>query len=210
MLKHSDVWRAIDRLAEKYSMSASGLARRAGLDPTTFNKSKRITKEGKQRWPSTESIAKILTATGASLAEFVSQMGEENAEIMAQRLPVIGYAQASNQGNFDEAGHPAGSGWDEVLFPQVGDPNAFAMEISGDSMEPIFRDGDTVIVSPSANFRRGDRIVIKTKSGEIIVQELTRQSARKIELASLNPAQSDRVLDTEEIAWMARIIWASQ
>jgi len=68
MLKHADVWRAIDRLAQKHGMSASGLARRSGLDPTTFNKSKRITKEGKQRWPSTESIAKVLTATGDSLA----------------------------------------------------------------------------------------------------------------------------------------------
>ena len=79
MLKHGDVWRAIDRLAAKYDMSPSGLARRAGLDPTTFNKSKRITKEGKQRWPSTESISKILAATGASLAEFVGQIGEDNA-----------------------------------------------------------------------------------------------------------------------------------
>jgi hypothetical protein len=76
MLKHADVWRAIDRLAEKHGMSPSGLARRSGLDPTTFNKSKRITKEGKQRWPSTESVAKVLTATGDSLAEFVAQMGE--------------------------------------------------------------------------------------------------------------------------------------
>jgi phage repressor protein C with HTH and peptisase S24 domain len=68
MLKHSDIWHAVDRLAARYSMSPSGLARRAGLDPTTFNKSKRITREGKQRWPNTESIAKILEATGASIA----------------------------------------------------------------------------------------------------------------------------------------------
>ena len=76
MLTHADVWRAIDRLAQEYGLSASGLARRAGLDPTTFNKSKRITREGKNRWPSTESVAKVLTATGASLNEFVSYVGE--------------------------------------------------------------------------------------------------------------------------------------
>ena len=210
MLKHADIWRAIDRLATKHGMSASGLARRSGLDPTTFNKSKRITKEGKQRWPSTESVSKVLAATGDSLAEFVALMGEENASILAQRVPVIGYAQAGDKGYFDDAGYPTGSGWDEVLFPQIGDTHAFALEISGSSMEPIYRDGDTIVVSPAAGIRRGDRVVVKTKEGEIMAKELSRQSARKIELASLNKDHPDRSLGVEEIDWMARIVWASQ
>jgi phage repressor protein C with HTH and peptisase S24 domain len=66
-LTHSNVWRAIDLLAAKYRMSVSGLARRAGLDPTTFNPSKRISPDGKPRWPSTETIAKILATTGEPL-----------------------------------------------------------------------------------------------------------------------------------------------
>lgn len=210
MLRHADIWRAIDRLATKHGMSASGLARRSGLDPTTFNKSKRITKEGKQRWPSTESVSKVLAATGDSLAEFVALMGEENASILAQRVPVIGYAQAGDKGYFDDAGYPTGSGWDEVLFPQIGDQHAFALEISGSSMEPIYRDGDTIVVSPAAGIRRGDRVVVKTKEGEIMAKELSRQSARKIELASLNKDHPDRSLGVEEIDWMARIVWASQ
>ncbi len=210
MLRHADVWRAIDRLAEKHGMSPSGLARRSGLDPTTFNKSKRITKEGKQRWPSTESIAKILAATGDSLAEFVAQMGEENAAVLAQRIPVIGYAQAGEKGYFDDAGYPAGSGWDEVLFPQIADPHAFGLEISGQSMEPIYRDGDTIIVSPSAGIRRGDRVVLRSREGEVMAKELARQSARKVELVSLNREHPDRILDVEDIDWIARIVWASQ
>ncbi len=210
MLRHADVWRAIDQLAAKYGFSPSGLARRAGLDPTTFNKSKRVTSEGKQRWPSTESVAKILSATGASLAEFVSLIGEENASALAQRIPVIGYAQAGQPGFFDDAGYPAGPGWDEVLFPQIGDPNAFALEISGNSMEPVFRDGDTVIVSPAASIRRGDRIVVKTLEGEVMAKGLKRMTARRVELTSLNPGEEDRVLSAGEVAWMSRIIWASQ
>ena len=210
MMKHSDVWQAIDSLAEKYGMSASGLARRSGLDPTTFNKSKRITKEGKQRWPSTESISKVLTATGASLAEFVSHVGGGNAAALAQRIPVIGYAQAGSAGYFDDAGYPTGNGWDEVAFPHIGDPNAYALEISGDSMEPVYRDGDVIIVSPGAGVRRGDRIVIRTRGGEVMAKQLARQSARKIELTSLNRAHPDRVLDLDDITWMARIVWASQ
>ncbi len=210
MLRHSDVWRAIDRLAAKHGMSPSGLAQRSGFDRTTFNKSRRITKEGKQRWPSTESIAKILAATGGSLAEFVAQMGEGNAAVLAQRIPVIAYAQAGDKGYFDDAGYPTGSGCDEVLFSQIGDLHAFALEISGDSMEPIFRDGDTIIVSPSAGIRRGDRVVVKTRDGEIMAKELARQSARKAKLVSFTKPRRSRVLDTKDIDWMARIIWSSQ
>ncbi len=210
MLKHADVWRAIDRLAAKHGMSASGLARRSGLDPTTFNKSKRITKEGKQRWPSTESVSKALVATGDSLAEFVALMGEDNASVLAQRVPVIGYAQAGDKGYFDDAGYPTGSGWDEVLFPQIGDLHAFALEISGASMEPIYRDGDTIVVSPAAGIRRGDRVVVRTRDGEVMAKELARQSARKVELVSLSREHPDRTLNVEEIDWISRIVWASQ
>ncbi len=78
-LTHADVWRGIDRLAEKHGMSASALARRAGLDATTFNMSKRTTREGKNRWPSTETIAKVLEATGETFAEFVVLTGSEDS-----------------------------------------------------------------------------------------------------------------------------------
>ena len=63
MLTHDQIWNALDRLAERAGLSASALAKRAGLDPTTFNKSKRITPDGRERWPSTESVAKALAAT---------------------------------------------------------------------------------------------------------------------------------------------------
>jgi phage repressor protein C with HTH and peptisase S24 domain len=210
MLKHSDIWRAIDRLAAQNGLSASGLARRAGLDPTTFNKSKRTTGDGKLRWPSTESIAKVLEATSASLGEFVSLIGETAGPGTVQRVPVIGYAQAGNAGYFDDAGYPAGTGWDELLFPSLGDPHAYALEVSGDSMEPVYRDGDTVIVSPAAQIRRGDRVVVRTKGGEVMAKQLMRESANKIELISINRAHPDRSIPRNEVAWMARIVWASQ
>ena len=66
MLSHSDIWKALDRLAEKAGTSASGLARDAGLDPTSFNRSKRQSRDGKNRWPSTESVSKVLTVVGVS------------------------------------------------------------------------------------------------------------------------------------------------
>lgn len=210
MLKHAQVWRAIDRLAQEHGFSASGLARRAGLDPTTFNKSKRMTREGKLRWPSTESVAKILGATGATLGEFVSYMEEGPEGGVFRNIPLIGLAQAGTDGYFDDAGYPTGGGWDEIPFPDVGDPHAYALEISGDSMEPAYRDGDIVIVSPTASVRRGDRVVVKTVNGEVMAKELRRRTARKIELQSFNPAHGDRVISVEEIEWIARIVWVSQ
>ena len=101
MLTHADVWRASDLLEQLYGLSASGLARRAGLDPTTFNKSKRITREGKNRWPSTESVAKVLTATGASLNEFVSYVGESGGAGVYRNIPLIGFAEAGSIRYFD-------------------------------------------------------------------------------------------------------------
>src|SRR3546814_816180 len=209
MLKHGDIWRAMDRLAKLRGRSASGLARRAGLDPTTFNPSKRITPQGKLRWPSTESISKVLDATGATMGEFVGLLDDAGEQPKRQRIPLIGAAQAGAKGYFDDAGYPVGTGWDEVLFPDVGDPHAYALEISGDSMEPVYRDGDTIIVSPSANVRRGDRIVLKTNAGEAMAKQLARMSANRIEVLSLNRAHVDRSFKRDEIAWIARIIWAS-
>lgn len=210
MLTHGDVWRAIDRLAREHGLSASGLARRAGLDPTTFNKSKRITREGKNRWPSTESVAKVLAATGATINEFVSYIGDGAGAGVYRNIPLIGFAQAGSAGYFDDAGYPAGGSWDEIPFPGFSDPRAYALEISGDSMAPVFRDGDTVIVSPEASIRRGDRVIAKTTAGEVLAKVLLRQTASRVELQSLNPLHEDRVLAVEEIEWLARIIWASQ
>jgi phage repressor protein C with HTH and peptisase S24 domain len=205
---HDQIWIAIDRLARKYGFSASGLAKASGLDPTTFNKSKRAN-EGKMRWPSTESVARALSVTGASFEEFVS-LATGTHLTMSRRVPVIGFAQAGASGYFDDAGFPAGVGWDEILFPGLADEHAYALEISGDSMQPAFRDGDRVVVSPQAGVRRGDRVVVKTVAGEVMAKQLARHTAQRIELRSFNPAYDIRSFMPSEISFMHRIVWASQ
>lgn len=213
-MKHEDIWRALDTLAAEHGMSASGLARRSGLDPTTFNPSKRRMPDGRARWPGTESIAKVLLATGASLEVFSHLVAGERAigtrPPGPRRIPLIGMAQAGADGFFDDGGFPVGVGWDEVTIPDVADPQAYALEISGESMEPVFRDGDMVVVSPSAPIRRGDRVVVRTTKGAVMAKQLVRRSARRIELRSLNPEHPDYSFDLTEIAWVHRIIWASQ
>jgi phage repressor protein C with HTH and peptisase S24 domain len=207
-LTHSRVWEALDRLAEANGLSASALAKRAGLDPTTFNRSKRHGPDGRPRWPSTESIAKVLDATGTQIESFLGLLAAPPPG--ARPIPLIGLAQAGRGGFFDDAGFPVGGGWDEVSFPNVADEHAYALEIAGDSMLPLYRDGDVVVVSPAAPRRRGDRVVVKTLEGEVLAKELKRETARQVELRSLNPDHPDRVLPLTAIAWIARILWASQ
>lgn len=208
MLTHDQIWTALDRLAERSGLSPSGLAKKSGLDPTTFNKSKRITNDGRERWPSTESVAKALQATNTAIDTFV-QLIHDRPRVV-QSVPLLGLAQAGSGGYFDDGGFPVGKGWDEVGLPSITDEHAYALEISGDSMKPAYRSGDIVVVSPSATVHRGDRVVVKTTKGEVMVKELKRRTAKVVELASLNPSHPDRTLAPSEIEWIGRIVWASQ
>lgn len=224
-MRHDDIWRAIDAVAAENGLSASGLARRAGLDATAFNPSKRIGSDGRARWPSTESVAKVLAATSTGFEAFASLVegragrlnGGGDSGLNPNRtpapprsIPLIGFAQAGEAGYFGDGGYPVGGGWDEISLPEVGDQNAYALEISGESMEPVFRDGDIVIVSPAMPVRRGDRVVVRTAEGEVLAKQLKRQSAKRIDLLSFNPAHPDRSFALPEITWMHRIVWASQ
>ncbi len=209
MLTHSQIWTAIDRLAARAGLSPSGLAKKAGLDPTTFNKSKRVTPDGRARWPSTESVSKALAATGTPVDTFISLI-TDGSRAVTQAVPLIGFAEAGGGGYFDDGGFPVGKGWDEIAFPSVNDEHAYALEISGNSMEPAYRKGDVIVVSPAAPIRRGDRVVVKTKKGEVMVKQLNRRTGKTIELQSLNAAHPDRTLSPNDVLWIARIVWASQ
>lgn len=210
MLRHKDIWAGIDRLAAKAGLSPSGLARRAGLDPTSFNVSKRINPQGKQRWPTTESLSKILDVTGNTLADFVELVGPGAGAGHGRHYPLIGLARAGAAGYFDDAGFPAGTGWRDIEGPDIGDESAYALEIAGDSMWPVYRPKDIVIVSPQAQIRRGDRVILKTTDGEVMAKEVVRRTKRQVELRSVNEDHPDPVIAAADVLWMHRIVWASQ
>lgn len=224
MLQHADVWRGIDRLAAKHGLSASGLARRAGLDPTAFNPSKRITREGRPRWPSTESVAKILTVTGESFASFVGLTGSPGSGegpsfqggklagrgAVGKSIPVVALARLSAESCFDQNGHPTGGAWGRVNAPGIVDRSAFAIEINGHDFDPVYRDGDLIIASPEAEVRRGDRIVVGAASGAILLRRIGRQEAEGLYLESPTDSAAGAFLKNSEIRWIARVVWASQ
>lgn len=216
-LSHGEIWRAIDALAERFDMTPSAMARMAGLDPTSFNRSKRGSEQadGRARWPSTESLAKLLEATGVNFSEFAALTERTPVRSPGARgAPLIGLAQAGQDGFFDEAGMPVGAGWDEVAAPDLGE-GLFALEVTGSDLAPVYRDGDRLLVSPSQEPRKGDRVVARTNAGEVLVRELGRVTARTLELAPLGGPKDGgtgepRLLSRDEVAWVARIVWVSQ
>ena len=202
-MTHEEIWKAIDGLASRNSMSVSRLAREAGLDATTFNKSKRLGADGRPRWPSTESIAKVLSATGSSLGEMMSADGDAQPA----RLPLIGTAEATARGYFDAAGHPTGNGWDAVDLAGE-DPNAWVLEVDGDALEPLYRAGDRLVLSPAAAPRRDDHVVARTHGGDLLARVLVRRTANVVELRL--PDAPVMTYDVRDLVWMARIVWASR
>jgi phage repressor protein C with HTH and peptisase S24 domain len=207
-VQHAQIWRAIDALAERHGLTPSGLARAAGLDPTTFNRSKRAGPDGKARWPSTESLARALIAVGASFDEFAALLASRSGSA-GRAIPIVGLARAGEHGFFDEAGFPIGAA-ETVRFPGLGEERVYALEINGDSMQPVFRAGDVVVVQPGAPVRLGDRVVVRTREGQVMAKQLGRRNDQIVELISLNPAYPARTLQASDVEWIARIIWASQ
>lgn len=208
-LSHARLWKALDNLARQQGLSPSGLARRAGLDPTTFNPSKRFGpgEPPRPRWPSTESLTRILETTGVSLADFAALA--DDAPDRPAVIPMLGLARAGEDGFFDDAGLPVGD-WDQTELPRPRD-GLFSLRITGDSMAPLYREGDRVIVDREADqVRRGDRVVARLSTGEVVAKELSALTARTATLASINPDYPPRVVPRRDIEWMARILWVSQ
>lgn len=209
-LSHAKLWKALDALAQREGTSPSGLARRAGLDATSFNRSKRFGpgEPPRPRWPSTESLMQVLAATGVSLGAFAALADDAPPEPRA--IPLLGMAQAGADGFFDDAGLPLAEGWEQTDLPRVKD-SLLSLQIAGDSMTPLYREGDKVIVDREAtDVRKGDRVVVRTTGGETLAKEIAAMNAREVTLASINPAYPPRALPRRDILWMARILWVSQ
>lgn len=212
MLTHEQIWRGVDRLALRNGLSPSGLAKRAGLDPTTFNKSKRVTQDGKQRWPGTESLSKILEATQANLADFVSLIDEipvTQLKASDLKLRSIRLSQISED-SFDKSGFPEDTGWEEVDFPAIDDPHAYIIELDKDVAQEFCRPGSFLVISPSSSVRRHDRVIVKTKQGRLVVGTIKRKAPQQYIIAEANGSPADLPLSTKEVAWIGRIVWVSQ
>ena len=214
MFKHEDIWRGLDRLASSLGYSPSGLAKKASLDPTAFNKSKRISPDGKPRWPSTESLAKVLAVTGTTMTDFIAILdaGQDDVVQTSYAIPAIDFADTAKKASFDDDGTPKAKGkaWSETALPGAGKDGLYAITVSGDTMKPLYRPGDIMVVDPNTRIRKNDRVVVKLNSGEVSVQTLSKKTDTESELKSLNPKHENHTVKNSDIVWMARVVWVSQ
>jgi len=208
-LTHSAIWRAIDRLAERSGFSVSGLARRAGLDATAFNPSKRVSRDGKPRWPGSESLAKILAVTECDFAEFACLAVADGGGKAGVPLLATTFGEAAKLDCFDAEGHPHGAAWDPSCFPGAEQNTAFALELVGQELAPLYGSGTTLIVAPAERGRIGDMVVLQLREGSLAAGRLRRRTASRIELDGIADA-APRVIARRALRWISRIIWASQ
>ena len=200
-----DIWRAIDTLAARHGLSASALARRAGLDATAFNRSKRFGKDGRPRWPSTESVAAALDAVHASLADLANIVAQ-NAACTGNTTPVMAL-ELAHTGCFDADGRPTGPDWTLRRLEGIGGEPVWALEVMSDMLMPAVRPGDWLVISPDAPLRPGDRLVFGLQSGRVGVGELGDAGAGRVQVRPLGEEWPDNWACDEDIAWMTRILW---
>ncbi len=213
-LTHDWIWQAIDALASQKGLSPSGLARLAGLDATSFNKSKRFTPEGRPRWPSTESISKVLDVTGTTLDEF-ADIVNKSPKLAPSGTDDVGLDDVPILGEIRDAAvtWPGGHVGHEGLGKAAGMDAAlarFALTVADASLEPVYSQGNTLIVSVREPLRAGDRVIVKPAGMQPLPRLLTRESSRRIELAAFHPEQESLKLQRRAIDWMARIVWVRQ
>ncbi len=213
VLTHQWIWNAIDALARHKELSPSGLARLAGLDPTAFNPSKRFTPEGRPRWPSTESISKILAATGFTLDEFTALAAETERARQTPapaNVPLIGQITDATVGGWYPHGQELDDGLDAHARMVVGGGGPFAVEVADASLEPVYRCGLTLVASSNAVASPGDRILIKPQGSLAVPRLLIGKTTRRLEIGSLRGDGESIGLDRSRVDWIARIIWVSR
>ena len=218
-LTHDWIWQAIDRLASSKGLSASALARLANLDPTTFNRSKRFTPEGRPRWPSTESISKILAATGTSLDEFaalncveVPSAAAHAAAPAADDVPVVGEVREAAVTGLNDAqmARKVVAAQDRRRGGRAPIDARFALAVADASLEPVYSRGNTLIASASVPAEAGDRVIVKPAGRSPIPRLLLKSGPQRLELAGFDPKQRRLRIDRRKIEWIARIIWVRQ
>lgn len=205
-MRHDRLWAAIDALAMRNGLSPSGLARRAGLDATAFNKSKRFTGDGRPRWPSTESIAKILAATGTDLDDLVGLINRNDDRLPTTAIPSFLGGEGVGPGFRDDAAREA-----TVAMPDIGPDAALqAVRIDGDGMLPLYREGDVLIVSARAEIRPGDRVLVQIEARPHEARIFLERDGEAIDFGRPLDGDARERVRLDRIRRLVRIVWASQ
>lgn len=207
-MQYNQIWNAVDKLAKSRGLSPSGLAKIAGLDATTFNKSKRSRPDGKKRWPSLESLNKIIEICNISFEDFY-RLGADytSGKDMSETIPYIRYSDIDENTEICD-GTVNTENWKKISFPDS--RNAYAIDVDTNEFAPFYRINSVLIVAQNSDIRRGDKVVIYQKCGNVIIGEFVRRTAQTIELNNIAQPHDEISVQIASIRIIQRIVWASQ
>jgi len=136
------------------------------------------------------------------------QMEPEQAPLAPGRLvPVINKVAAGYPAEFDDLDYPVGIADDYVRCPDLHDPNAFAVRVIGDSMEPKFREGDIVIFSPAIEVQNGDDCFVRfTLPHETTFKRVFFEDDDQIRLQPRNEKYSPSLIEGKRINGIYRAV----
>jgi phage repressor protein C with HTH and peptisase S24 domain len=118
----------------------------------------------------------------------------------AKPVPVVGLAIANptDDGYFDDQQFPVGAGEGYIRWPTK-DPNAYAVQVRGDSMSPRIRHGEYVVVEPNTAITPGEDVVVRARNGRKMVKRLLYQRGNEVSLGSINERHPTLTISLEEI-----------
>jgi repressor LexA len=124
-----------------------------------------------------------------------------------QLVPVINKVTAGYPTDFNDLDYPVGIADDYVRCPDLHDPNAFAVRVVGDSMEPRFSEGDIVIFSPASEVHNGDDCFIRFAAPhETTFKRIFFESDKKVRLQPRNENYAPMIVDGSRINGLYRAI----
>jgi phage repressor protein C with HTH and peptisase S24 domain len=117
-----------------------------------------------------------------------------------REVPVVSWAAAGEAKDYGDLA----SQIDETVGTHVTDPNAFAVILEGDSMEPEFKAGDRVVVAPNVEARTGDAVLVKLMDGRVYFKwfHRTGPEGKAIRLTSENPQYGPLEFNGEQVRFV--------
>lgn len=207
MFTHQEIWDAIDRLAMNKDLSTSALAKKAGLDATTFNKSKRITASGKLRWPSTESISKILFVTGVSFHEFVDLTENEKLQPTYNKDSLPYFRDIKSIEEFILSGG-GDTKQNYNLLPEKSQKTV-CFEITNSSLEPDYKKGQLLILDFDTDYSKDDIILVCNHDKKLFTHKIIQETVETFYTTTLENKNQNEI-SKKDCLWHAKILWYSQ
>jgi repressor LexA len=152
----------------------------------------------------------------SGLLHHLAEWGDDRVRAQpggVRRVPIINKVAAGYPQEFTDLGYPVGIADEYVTVPmELDDPNAFAVRVVGDSMEPKYHQEDIVIFSPAVQVRSGDDCFVRfamagrATDGESTFKRVFFDSEEAIRLQPLNECHAPTLVRPADVAGIFRAI----